>query len=279
MPHAIPRPPGAATGSFDQFVRTLRRSRLLTAPEERRLAALAARGDRNARDALIVANLRLVVATARRFQGLGVPLQDLVQEGAIGLARAVELFDPARGTRFATYAGWWIRQALQRAVEHEGRTIRTPRRSLQAERRLARVERELTARLGRFPTQAELAGALGLTPAALAELRARGAPLASLDAPAGEEEHVDLHELLPANDADTSGRTPLRQAVVARAVADLPQRERAVIELRFGLGPAAAPSTLDAVGSRLGVTSERARQIEAQALGRLARRRELAEVA
>jgi RNA polymerase primary sigma factor len=224
-----------------------------------------------AREYLILANSRLVISVAKRYSGSGVPLLDLVQEGNIGLIRAVNKFDYRRGNKFSTYATWWIRQAVTRAIADQGRTIRLPVHFGDQVRRLMRASNRLTQDLGRRPTSGELAVALDVPERKVRHmLRAARFPL-SLDMPAGIDGDVELgdfvedkHIPMPEEEATCSALRDL----VQEALQDLPSREVRVLQLRYGLD-GGRTHTLKEVGSKLGVTRERVRQIEAQALGRL----------
>jgi RNA polymerase sigma factor (sigma-70 family) len=240
----------------------------------RRLEAITADAHRAA-DLLVRANLRLVIALARRFKGRGLELPDLIQEGNLGLLKAVERFDPSRGFRFSTYAAWWIRQAIIRGLADRGRPVRLPVHAHETLAKLRWVELDLWQRLGRDPSEEELAERLGVRLERLREIRQASEDVASLDAPVGAEGDgtlgtlvADLGALDPATvaaDDDT------RRAVLA-AVARLEAREREVLELRFGLH-GGEPCTLEEIGQRFGVTRERIRQIELRGLRKLAHRR------
>jgi RNA polymerase primary sigma factor len=264
--------------SFSTYLREIGAEELLTAERERELARAWAAGSARARGELIEANLRLVVAIAKRYRGLGLDLDDLVQEGNLGLLRAVDGFDPAQGFRFSTYAFWWIRQAVLRAIEQQGRSIRVPAHRLAEVNRLARVSARLTAALERTPTEDELALELGTTPADLRELRNASVDAVSLDQPVGDADAIELRDLVrdpgtldPESEADRA--MVLDQ--LRHALAELRTREREVISLRYGLAPGSAPSTIEGVARRLHVSRERVRQIEARALRRLGSTRAL----
>jgi RNA polymerase primary sigma factor len=228
-----------------------------------------------AADLLVRGNLRLVIALARRFRGRGLDLPDLIQEGNLGLLKAVERFDPTRGFRFSTYAAWWIRQAITRGLADRGRAVRLPVNAHETLSKLRWVELELWQELGREPTEVELAEQLGIRQSRLREIRYATEDVASLDAPIGAEAGGTLGALVPdagaldpaavATDDDT------RQMVLA-AVARLEDREREVLELRFGLR-GDEPCTLEEIGQRYGVTRERIRQIELRGLRKLAHHR------
>ncbi len=263
--------------SLQLLMNEARRYRLLTPAEEIELAKRIERGDLYAKERMVNSNLRLVVSLARRYQGQGLSMGDLVQEGTLGLIRAVEKFDWRKGFRFSTYATLWIRQAIQRGLENTGRTIRLPVNVGQRARKVARIQRELTARLGREPTELEVAEAAELTPEDVAEVRKADRAPTSLDAPIGEDGETAFGALIPAEqpELDDQVADTLRSETLRAAIAELPERERTVIELRFGTAEE-EPHSLSQAGRRLGLTSERARQLEEQALSRLARRPELA---
>jgi RNA polymerase primary sigma factor len=246
------------------------------APAEQRRLEEVAVDARRAADLLVRGNLRLVISLARRFRGRGLELPDLVQEGNLGLLKAVERFDPSRGFRFSTYAAWWIRQAITRGLADRGRAVRLPVNAHETLSRLRWVELELWQRLGREPTETELAEGVGVRPARLQEIRYATEDVASLDAPLGAEVGggtlgslvPDLRALDPAAVAADDDTRDLLLAAVAR----LEEREREVLELRFGLR-GGEPCTLEEIGHRYGVTRERIRQIELRGLRKLARRR------
>jgi RNA polymerase primary sigma factor len=270
----------ATSDSLQLFLRDISQRPLLTAAEEVDLAKRIERGDQAAKDRMIEANLRLVVSNAKRYRGAGLPFLDLIQEGILGLIRAVEKFDYRRGFKFSTYATWWIRQAMQRGLQHQARTIRIPVHIGQELSRLRAAERKLGAELGRDPTDAELAAALGIDPAHLDELRAAERVPVSLETPVGGEGEAELGELLAAE-----GPTPLEEVAVEleeesirRALERLDDTARRVIELRFGLG-GREPMTLREVAKILDLSAEGVRKLERRALRRLAEERELQALA
>ncbi len=271
----------AITGDTLQlFLRDIRRHPLLTAAEEVELAKRIEQGDLEAKERMINSNLRLVVSLAKRYQGQELSLLDLIQEGILGLIRATEKFDWRRGYKFSTYATFWIRQAIQRGLANQGRTIRIPVHIGQRERKIARAERELALRLGRSPTDAEVAAAADLTLDEVEETREVTRTVASLDRPVGPESDTGLGDLLPSDDRGPVEEVEigLRQEAVRAALARLPEQEREVIELRFGVG-GDDPTPLREAGRRLGLSPERVRRIEHKALERLAGTREVAGLA
>jgi RNA polymerase sigma factor (sigma-70 family) len=247
----------------------LRGSEELTRAQRKRLKAAVDAGE-DARQRFIASNLRLVVSIAKRYQGSGLPLLDLIQEGNLGLMRAVEKFEPARGFKFSTYATWWIRQAVSRAIADKGRTIRVPAHVGDALTAINRVSNELTRVLGRDPTIDELVRATGMEPQRIVDLRSAVHDVVSLSAPLADGEG-ELADLVPGEDVEaafaaTSAR--LEQEALATVLAGLSERERAVLELRFGLA-GGTPRTLEDVGREFSLTRERIRQIEAKALTKL----------
>ena len=266
----------ATTDSLQLFLNEAGRYPLLTAAEEVELAKLVERGDQAAKDRMINSNLRLVVSIAKRYQGHGLSLLDLIQEGVIGLIRAVEKFDWRRGYKFSTYATWWIRQAVQRGVANKSRTIRIPVHIAEREQRIGRAERELVTKLGRPPTDDEIAKAARLSLKHLHEVRAAARAVTSLDKPLGEDNDASIGDLVPTDQApiDEEVHLNLAEATLHKAVDRLSEREGAVLRLRYGLG-GGEPKSLEQIGRELGLTRERVRQIESQALQRLAVSREI----
>jgi RNA polymerase primary sigma factor len=269
-----------AADSLGLFLGEIGRYQLLTAAEEVELAKRIERGDVEAKNRMITSNLRLVVSVARRYQGHGLPLGDLIQEGIIGLVRAVEKFDWRKGFKFSTYAVWWIRQAVQRAVANQSRTIRIPVHVNERRQKLSRARRELVARHGREPTEDELAKAAGLPLDHVRDALDAAQALAILDQPVGDEGGASLGDLYAAEQQapEEEADELIRREAVRQAVAALPDRERQVIELRFGLDDD-GPVSLEEIGRRLGITRERVRQLEQEALTRLADAKDLAQAA
>ena len=267
----------ATTDALQLFLNEAGRYPLLTAKEEVELAKRIERGDREAKERMINSNLRLVVSIAKRYQGHGLSLLDLIQEGIIGLIRAVEKFDWRRGYKFSTYATWWIRQAVQRGVANKAREIRIPVHIVEREQKIARAERELLTKLGRAPTEQEVAKAAKLPLKQVQEVRRAARAVTSLDKPLGAEDLGSLGELMageePSPEEEVS--VSLGMDALRRAVAGLPDRERDVVKLRYGLNGDVEPVSLEEIGRRLGLTRERVRQIENVALERLAVQREI----
>jgi RNA polymerase primary sigma factor len=278
--HAAPAKATDATGdSLGQFFKQASRYPLLTAEEEVELAKRIERGDLEAKERMINSNLRLVISQARRFQGQGLPMGDLVQEGMLGLIRAVEKFDWRKGFKFSTYAVLWIKQSIQRGLANSGSTIRIPVHIGQRERKVRKHERELAVKLGRQPTDAEIAESTGLPEEQVREALELTRHLASLDQGVGEDGETPLGDLLPSERAEPEEEVvdALSDARVREVVGQLPEEERNVIALRFGLTGDEPASARDA-GSRLGLTTQRTRQLEEQALRRLAESDELEEL-
>jgi RNA polymerase primary sigma factor len=269
-----------AADSLGLFLGEIGRYQLLTAAEEVELAKRIERGDVEAKNRMITSNLRLVVSVARRYQGHGLPLGDLIQEGIIGLVRAVEKFDWRKGFKFSTYAVWWIRQAVQRAVANQSRTIRIPVHVNERRQKLSRARRDLVAKHGREPTEEELAEAAELPLDHVRDALEAAQALAILDQPLGDEGGASLGDLYAAEQQapEEEADELLRKEAVRQAVAALPDRQRQVIELRFGLEDD-GPVSLEEIGRRLGITRERVRQLEQEALTRLADSKDLAQAA
>jgi RNA polymerase primary sigma factor len=269
-----------AADSLQLFLADVGRHRLLTAAQEVQLAKRIERGDPTAKRHMIESNLRLVVSIAKGYRGLGVPFLDLIQEGTLGLNRAVEKFDWRRGFKFSTYATWWIRQSVQRAVANHARTIRVPVHVVERQQKLSRAARRLEVELGREPTKEELAEATGLPIQHVDEAMGAAHASVSLNQTVGADDEGELGDLFAdreAADPFDEAEESLRRQGVRRALDALPERERRILELRFGFE--GEPWTLEAIGHELDLTRERVRQLEGQALSRLAAIRELASLA
>jgi RNA polymerase primary sigma factor len=271
--------PGLTEDTVGLYLRQISKVRLLTAAEEISLAKAIERGDQRAHRRLIESNLRLVVSVARRYSGRGLSFLDLIQEGNLGLMKAVDRYDWRLGHRFSTYATWWIRQSVTRALADQGRTIRVPAQVVDTLNRMARTERQLSQKLGRTPTIEELAVEMELKPEKVEHLKRVAQEPVSLAVHVGEDA-TELGELIE----DERGIRPgedmafaQRHERVADLIARLPYRERTILELRYGLGGEEA-HTLEEVGRRFGVTRERVRQIETRTLRRLAAQGEHADL-
>jgi len=273
----------ALAGSADSlqlFLADVGRHKLLTAADEVTLAKMIERGDPVAKRRMIESNLRLVVSIAKGYRGLGVPFLDLIQEGTLGLNRAVEKFDWRRGFKFSTYATWWIRQSVQRAVANHARTIRVPVHVVERQQKLSRAARRLEVELGREATKGELAEATGLPLQHVDEALGAAQASVSLNQSVGADDEGELGDLFAdreAADPFDEAEESLRKQGVRRALDALPERERRILELRFGFE--GEPWTLEAIGAELDLTRERVRQLEGQALARLAAIRDLSSVA
>jgi RNA polymerase primary sigma factor len=262
----------SATDSLALFLREIGRVPLLTAAQEVELAKRIERGDMAAKTEMVEANLRLVVSIAKRYRNQGLPFLDLIQEGTIGLVRAAEKFDHRRGFKFSTYATWWIRQAVARALADKARTIRMPVHVVEKLNRIGRTERDLRARLGRDPSTREIAEAVGIAEQDVEQIRRAAQAPISLEKPVGEDEESELRDLLEderASRPEEAVESTLRNETLASALSTLSERERRVLELRYGLN-GEQPRTLDEVGRSFNVTRERIRQIESQCLRKLA---------
>jgi RNA polymerase primary sigma factor len=269
---SVPPPEHGAEDAVRVYLRSIGKRRLLTRPEEVRLAKRIEANDMAAKNSLTEANLRLVVSIAKRYTGRGLTLLDLIQEGNLGLIRAVEKFDWRRGFKFSTYATWWIRQAITRALADQSRTIRIPVHMVERMNRVARARRSLIQKNNREPSPEEIGEVVEMSADKVEEILKLGQEPVSLEAPiGGEEGDAALGEFI----ADTAADRPheivanrMRDADVQAVLKSLPWRERRVIELRFGLGDK-GPMTLEDIGHEVGVTRERVRQIESKTLAML----------
>ena len=267
----------ATTDALQLFLNEIRRYPLLTAPEEVELSKRIEQGDLGAKERMINSNLRLVVSIAKKYQGQELSLLDLIQEGIFGLIRASEKFDWRKGYKFSTYATFWIRQAIQRGLANQGRTIRLPVHIGQRERKIAKAERGLSTRLGRPPTDEEIAKEADISMRELEETREFSRTVTSLERPVGEEGDTELGALLPSDAPEPVEEVEigLRQEAVHRALGNLSEQEQQVIRLRYGIN-GDEPTPLREAGKRLGLSPERVRRIEHKALERLATTREVA---
>ena len=272
-------PQETTTDALQLFLREAGRHALLTAPQEVELAKKIERGDMLAKQQMIQSNLRLVVSIAKNYRNQGLPFLDLIQEGTLGLIRAVEKFDWRRGFKFSTYATWWIRQAVARALADKARTIRMPVHIVERLQKMNRAERTLWTQLGREPTLEEIAEEASLPLQQAIEVRAAARASTSLDQPVGETEDAVFGDFvagdgpLPEEQVELS----LRSQALKEALGALSDRERQVVVLRYGLTDA-EPKTLEEIGRRLGLTRERVRQIELDSLKRLASLREMESI-
>ena len=269
---STPTPPELLEDSLQLFFNEARRYPLLTADEEIELAQRIEKGDLAAKDRMINSNLRLVISVARKYQGQGLPLTDLIQEGMLGLIRAVEKFDWRKGFKFSTYGTLWIRQAIGRGLANSGRTVRLPVHIVARARKIADAERKLAVELGRNPTEEEIAAAVELPLDEVADIRRADRGPASLDQGVGEDGDTALGDLVAGDgpSVEEEVATDLATQSLRAAVDTLPEVERNVIALRFGLDEE-QPVALRETGRRLGLSSERVRQLEDRALKRLAR--------
>jgi RNA polymerase primary sigma factor len=260
-----------STDSLQLFLKDIGKVPLLTAAQEVELAKRIERGDHCAKQNMVSANLRLVVSIAKNYRNQGLPFLDLIQEGTIGLVRAAEKFDHRRGFKFSTYATWWIRQAVARALADKSRTIRMPVHVVEKLNKIGRVERKLVGELGREPTSAEIARELELDVDEVEQIRRSSQAPVSLEKPVGDDEESEFGSFLADDTAappDEEADTTLRKETLKRVLGALSARERRVLELRYGLD-GNHPRTLDEVGRTFNVTRERVRQIENQSLKKL----------
>ena len=267
----------STTDALQLFLNEAGRYPLLTAAEEVELAKRIERGDKEAKDLMVNSNLRLVVSIAKKYQGHGLSLLDLIQEGIIGLIRAAEKFDHRKGFKFSTYATWWIRQAVQRGVANKSRTIRIPVHIVEREQKIARAERKLVSELERTPTDEEIANESKLPLKQVREVRHAARAVTSLDRPLGEDGDSSLGDLVAVSEGgpEQEVHVSLEHDALRRAVAELPTREQEVVKLRYGLNGDPDPQSLEQIGRHLGLTRERVRQIEREALNLLAMNREI----
>ena len=263
--------PDMTTDSLQLFLKDIGKVRLLTAQEEVDLAKRIERGDLDAKQKMVESNLRLVVSIAKNYRNQGLPFLDLIQEGTLGLVRAAEKFDYRKGFKFSTYATWWIRQAIARALADKARTIRIPVHVVEKLNKIGRAERKLVTELGREPTAEEIAEATGIDPEEVDSIKRSAQAPVSLEKPVGDEEESEFGQFI----ADEKAESPFDRAAdlltkeaLKEALENLSYRERRVLELRYGLG-GEHPRTLDEVGRTFNVTRERIRQIENQSLKKL----------
>jgi RNA polymerase primary sigma factor len=275
---ATEAPREVSTDALQLFLKDIGKVDLLTAAQEVGLAKRIERGDHSAKQEMVEANLRLVVSIAKRYRNQGLPFLDLIQEGTIGLARAAEKFDYRMGFKFSTYATWWIRQAVGRALADTARTIRMPVHVVEKLKEIVGSERKLRAELGREPTSAEIGRDLELTTDVVEQIRRSAQTPVSLEQPVGDEDESEFGDLLTDENQelpDEVAEVTLRKEALQKILHTLPSRQRQVLELRFGLD-GQQPRTLDEVGRTFNVSRERIRQIENQSLKKL---RALADVA
>ena len=259
------------TDALQLFLKDIGKVRLLKAAEEVDLAKRIERGDLDAKQKMVLANLRLVVSIAKNYRNQGVPFLDLIQEGTIGLVRAAEKFDHRKGFKFSTYATWWIRQAIARALADKSRTIRIPVHIVEKLNKIRRAERGLVVTLARDPTSLEIAAMTGIDPADVVLIKRRSEPPISLEKPVGEDGGSEFGQFIADEHAESPyerAATVMREEALRDAMENLSSRERRVLELRYGLA-GEQPQTLDQVGRAFTVTRERIRQIEDQSLRKL----------
>jgi RNA polymerase primary sigma factor len=268
---ALDLKPDMTTDSLQLFLKDIGKVRLLTAQEEVDLAKRIERGDLDAKQKMVESNLRLVVSIAKNYRNQGLPFLDLIQEGTLGLVRAAEKFDYRKGFKFSTYATWWIRQAIARALADKARTIRIPVHVVEKLNKIGRAERKLVTELGREPTPEEIAEVTGIDPEEVDSIKRSAQAPVSLEKPVGDEEESEFGQFI----ADEKAESPFDRAAdlltkeaLKEALENLSYRERRVLELRYGLG-GEHPRTLDEVGRTFNVTRERIRQIENQSLKKL----------
>jgi RNA polymerase primary sigma factor len=269
----LPTPGETDLDALQLFLLEVNRFPLLTAAEEVGLAKRIERGDNGAKDRMVNSNLRLVVSIAKRYQRHELPLLDLVQEGILGLIRASEKFDWRKGNKFATYATWWIREAIDRGIANRARMIRMPVYMVERERRISRAERSLVAELGREPADDEIADAAALPLAQVREVRRAARPITSLDDELGEDDDVSVGDLLASDEtqpAEEIVEINFRREMLHRAMARLSSSEREIVKLRYGIDAEQEPKTLEEVVRCVGLSRHHVRVIESRALSRLA---------
>jgi RNA polymerase primary sigma factor len=257
--------------AFHLYLREIGQTKLLTPAEEVKLARRIRKGDTSARERMIKANLRLVVKIARDYEGYGLPLLDLINEGNIGLMKAVERFDPRKGAKLSTYAAWWIKQAIKRGLADQGKTIRLPVHVVDKLFNIRRTEAKLQDVLGREPTTEEIGEELGIPASKVAQMRTAAIRPASLEAPLGEDDSNQISEVV----ADENASTPYEDLeektnvkLIQEIIQDLDEREKTILRHRFGLD-GEKEKTLEEVGEQFGVTRERIRQLQNIALQKL----------
>ncbi len=273
---ALDLKPDMTTDSLQLFLNDIGKVRLLAAPEEVDLAKRIERGDLDAKQKMVESNLRLVVSIAKKYRNHGLPFLDLIQEGTVGLLRAAEKFDYRRGFKFSTYATWWIRQAIARALADKARTIRIPVHVVVKLNKIGRAERKLVTELGREPTAEEIAEVTGIEPEEVESIKRSAQAPVSLEKPVGDEEESEFGQFIADEQADSAYDQAARAVTheaLQHALARLTDRERLVLELRYGLGDQ-RPRTLEQVALRFNLTRERIRQIENQSFAKLKRVRE-----
>ena len=270
-PEAVQKPHEVSIDSLQLFLKNIGKVDLLTAAQEVGLAKRIERGDHGAKQQMVEANLRLVVSIAKKYRNQGLPFLDLIQEGTIGLVRAAEKFDYRKGFKFSTYATWWIRQAVARALADKARTIRMPVHVVEKLNKIVRSERKLRAELRREPTSAEIGKDLELTTDEVEQIRRKAQTPVSLSKPVGDEEGSEFGQFLTDENQelpDEAAEVTMRKETLEKILHTLSSRQRRVLELRFGLD-GRRPRTLDEVGRTFDVTRERIRQIENQSLKKL----------
>ena len=264
--------PSESEGGIKIYLREIGQTPLLTREDEVKLSKLIRKGDKAARERMIKSNLRLVVKIAHDYAGLGLPLLDLISEGNIGLMKAVERFDPAKGGKLSTYAAWWIKQSIKRGLANQAKTIRLPVHLVDKIGKMRRAALDLGEKLGRDPTDIELAEHLDMPVAKVVELRTVGIRPASLDAPIGEDDTTEFGEIVGDDDATSPSQMLQDKALrddIRELMTKLDDRERLILNQRFGLISDNKEQTLEQIGAKLGITRERVRQIQNIALRKL----------